>query len=57
MEVRAKRLTRISNLSQAIGQMSSPGLVAARDALLTWTPQSWVKGPLFDLFIRLSLAR
>lgn len=41
---------------QAFGQLHSPGLLALRDAAFRLAPQA-VKGPFFDFFIRLSLAR
>lgn len=42
---------------QALSQgVHSPGLLALRDAAFRLAPQA-VKGPLFDFFIRLSLAR
>jgi 2-polyprenyl-6-methoxyphenol hydroxylase-like FAD-dependent oxidoreductase len=53
---RAKILKHISDLSQALGQMSSAKLIAARDALLVTTP-GFVKGPVFDAMIRLSVSR
>ena len=43
---------------QALGQgIQHPTLLALRDALFRLAPQQAVKGPVFDFFIRLSLAR
>ena len=41
----------ISDISQALGHIDSPGLNSLRDAMLLGTP-SLVKGRVFDWFIR-----
>ena len=48
-------LQAISDLSQTLGQVSSENVILARDSLLLATP-SFVKGPVFDFMMRLSLA-
>lgn len=53
---RAEILSALSNLSQALGQMTWQPAISARDAAFLACP-ALVKGRVFDAMIRLSLAR